>query len=152
MTPFAQLLASLRNVRSNFVAITNLPNADDKYRAPRSARPPSTPLPSTPLPEPVQQFAQETLDELDWCLDQLETIQIHRSVSEMASSKVRFKNLEFKNFQKVVKCLLGVLCFIILRQPNSCQRHARVVRKNTLLFDFLRTFENMRHRIFFYIH
>ncbi|KIH51601.1 hypothetical protein ANCDUO_18312, partial [Ancylostoma duodenale] len=26
--------------------------------------------------------------ELDWCLDQLETIQTHRSVSEMASSKV----------------------------------------------------------------
>lgn len=31
----------------------------------------------------------ETLEELDWCLDQLETIQTHRSVSDMASSKVR---------------------------------------------------------------
>lgn len=40
------------------------------------------------LPEPVQQCAQDTLEELDWCLDQLETIQIHRSVTEMASSKV----------------------------------------------------------------
>ena len=30
----------------------------------------------------------ETLEELDWCLDQLETIQTHRSVSDMASSKV----------------------------------------------------------------
>ncbi|KAA0194714.1 hypothetical protein HAZT_HAZT001936 [Hyalella azteca] len=32
--------------------------------------------------------AQETLEELDWCLDQLETIQTHRSVSDMASSKL----------------------------------------------------------------
>ena len=32
--------------------------------------------------------AGETLEELDWCLDQLETIQTHRSVSDMASSKV----------------------------------------------------------------
>lgn len=36
-----------------------------------------------------QQLALDTLEELDWCLDQLETIQTHRSVSEMASSKVR---------------------------------------------------------------
>ncbi len=33
-------------------------------------------------------LALETLEELDWCLDQLETIQTHRSVSDMASSKV----------------------------------------------------------------
>ncbi len=33
-------------------------------------------------------LAIETLEELDWCLDQLETIQTHRSVSDMASSKV----------------------------------------------------------------
>ena len=36
----------------------------------------------------VVQRAGETLEELDWCLDQLETIQTHRSVSDMASSKV----------------------------------------------------------------
>lgn len=30
----------------------------------------------------------ETMEELDWCLDQLETIQTHRSVSDMASLKV----------------------------------------------------------------
>ena len=34
-------------------------------------------------------MAIETLEELDWCLDQLETIQTHRSVSDMATSKVR---------------------------------------------------------------
>jgi hypothetical protein len=38
--------------------------------------------------EQFQKMATETLQELDWCLDQLETIQTHRSVSDMASSKV----------------------------------------------------------------
>lgn len=33
-------------------------------------------------------MAIETVEELDWCLDQLETIQTHRSVSDMASLKV----------------------------------------------------------------
>ena len=32
----------------------------------------------------------ETLEELEWCLEQLETIQTHKSVSDMATSKVRF--------------------------------------------------------------
>ena len=35
----------------------------------------------------------ETLEELDWCLEQLETMQTHRSVSDMASSKVGKKVL-----------------------------------------------------------
>lgn len=35
-------------------------------------------------------MALETMEELDWCLDQLETIQTHRSVSDMASLKVSF--------------------------------------------------------------
>ena len=40
--------------------------------------------------EQFSKLAMETLDELDWCLDQLETIQTHRSVSDMATSKVMF--------------------------------------------------------------
>ena len=30
----------------------------------------------------------ETLEELEWCLEQLEKIQTHKSVSDMATSKV----------------------------------------------------------------
>lgn len=41
------------------------------------------------LEETCQQLARETLEELDWCLEQLETMQTYRSVSEMASHKVR---------------------------------------------------------------
>lgn len=38
--------------------------------------------------EAYMKLALETVEELDWCLDQLETIQTHRSVSDMASLKV----------------------------------------------------------------
>uniref|UniRef100_A0A8B9DS98 Phosphodiesterase n=1 Tax=Anser cygnoides TaxID=8845 RepID=A0A8B9DS98_ANSCY len=59
--------------------------------------PPPRPLPAVPsgaltprgpAEETYQQLAMETLEELDWCLDQLEAVQPHRSVSEMASNKV----------------------------------------------------------------
>ena len=36
----------------------------------------------------VVKLSVETLEELDWCLDQLESMQTHRSVADMASSKV----------------------------------------------------------------
>uniref|UniRef100_A0A3Q4NC04 Phosphodiesterase n=1 Tax=Neolamprologus brichardi TaxID=32507 RepID=A0A3Q4NC04_NEOBR len=39
--------------------------------------------------EPYQKLAMETLEELDWCLDQLETLQTRHSVSEMASNKFK---------------------------------------------------------------
>lgn len=44
------------------------------------------------LDDNYTKMALETLDELDWCLDQLETIQTHRSVSDMATSKVSNHN------------------------------------------------------------
>lgn len=43
----------------------------------------------------------ETLEELDWCLDQLETIQSHRSVGDMATSKFkRMLNKELSHFSE----------------------------------------------------
>lgn len=43
-----------------------------------------------PPDEDSQRIARETLEELDWCLDQLETMHTHRSVGDLASTKVRF--------------------------------------------------------------
>jgi len=43
-----------------------------------------------------QRLAMETLDELEWCLEQLETVQTHRSVSDMATSKVLTLQLSFQ--------------------------------------------------------
>lgn len=45
--------------------------------------------------ESYQKLAVETMEELDWCLDQLETIQTYRSVSDMASNKVRWQLIYF---------------------------------------------------------
>uniref|UniRef100_A0AC11AZL0 Phosphodiesterase 4A n=1 Tax=Ovis aries TaxID=9940 RepID=A0AC11AZL0_SHEEP len=106
VTPFAQVLASLRSVRSNFSLLTNVPIPSNK-RSPLGGPTPvckatlSAPLgvstrtltvtiPAAPSPEETcQQLARETLEELDWCLEQLETMQTYRSVSEMASHKFK---------------------------------------------------------------
>lgn len=45
--------------------------------------------------ESYQKLAVETMEELDWCLDQLETIQTYRSVSDMASNKVSLATMHF---------------------------------------------------------
>lgn len=45
--------------------------------------------PCCPAAEDAQQkLSLETLEELDWCLEQLETLQTRHSVGEMASNKV----------------------------------------------------------------
>lgn len=45
--------------------------------------------PRCPAAEDAQQkLSLETLEELDWCLEQLETLQTRHSVGEMASNKV----------------------------------------------------------------
>ncbi|XP_045079463.1 cAMP-specific 3',5'-cyclic phosphodiesterase 4D isoform X2 [Coregonus clupeaformis] len=89
VTPFAQVLASLRTVRSNFAYITHL--QDRPNRRPSGSKPPSIPThtKSSITEEPYQKLAMETLEELDWCLDQLETLQTRHSVSEMASNKFK---------------------------------------------------------------
>ncbi|XP_054021450.1 cAMP-specific 3',5'-cyclic phosphodiesterase 4B isoform X1 [Dryobates pubescens] len=111
VTPFAQVLASLRSVRNNFTLLTNLHGTSNK-RSPATSQPPVSRVnlqgsfggedltcgqqdqgrdysPVFSTEEPYQKLAMETLEELDWCLDQLETIQTYRSVSEMASNKFK---------------------------------------------------------------
>ena len=49
-------------------------------------------------------LAIDTVEELDWCLDQLETIQTHKSVSDMASLKFkRMLNKELSHFSESSK-------------------------------------------------
>ncbi|XP_031628496.1 cAMP-specific 3',5'-cyclic phosphodiesterase isoform X3 [Contarinia nasturtii] len=96
VTPFAQILASLRSVRNNFLSLTNVSTSKSK----RSA---ATPLskPIVPGDEQYVRLAMDTMEELDWCLDQLETIQTHRSVSDMASLKFkRMLNKELSHFSE----------------------------------------------------
>ncbi|CAF98120.1 unnamed protein product, partial [Tetraodon nigroviridis] len=96
VTPFAQVLASLRSVRSNFTVLANVSTPTVK-RSPLSVSPRAT-----LSDQQYQQLALDTLEELDWCLDQLETIQTHRSVSEMASNKFkRMLNRELSHLSEM---------------------------------------------------
>ncbi|XP_068107315.1 3',5'-cyclic-AMP phosphodiesterase 4D isoform X2 [Hyperolius riggenbachi] len=86
VTPFAQVLASLRTVRTNFAALTNL---QDRAPSKRSTMCNQPSIKANLPEEAYQKLASETLEELDWCLDQLETLQTRHSVSEMASNKFK---------------------------------------------------------------
>ncbi|XP_051556688.1 cAMP-specific 3',5'-cyclic phosphodiesterase 4C-like isoform X2 [Myxocyprinus asiaticus] len=102
VTPFAQVLASLRTVRGNFAILTN---QQDRVPSKRSSgnNPPSMCKTSQPE-EPFQKLPVETLDELDWCLEQLETLKTRHSVSEMASNKFkRMLNRELTQLSETSK-------------------------------------------------
>ncbi|XP_069367175.1 3',5'-cyclic-AMP phosphodiesterase 4C isoform X3 [Paralichthys olivaceus] len=88
VTPFAQVLASLRTVRSNFAIITDQQDRPASKMRSSGSNPPSM-CKTSLAEEPHQQLAIETLDELDWCLEQLETLKTRHSVSEMASNKFK---------------------------------------------------------------
>ncbi|XP_056914040.1 cAMP-specific 3',5'-cyclic phosphodiesterase 4D isoform X4 [Takifugu flavidus] len=88
VTPFAQVLASLRTVRGNFAIITNQQDRPVSKTRSSGSNPPSM-CKTSLAEEPHQQLAIETLDELDWCLEQLETLKTRHSVSEMASNKFK---------------------------------------------------------------
>ncbi|KAI5713232.1 hypothetical protein M8J75_014733 [Diaphorina citri] len=104
VTPFAQILASLRSVRNNFLSLTNVPTAKSRRSsgAAGSGTPQNRNL--TPGDDAYLKLSIETMEELDWCLDQLETIQTHRSVSDMASLKFkRMLNKELSHFSESSK-------------------------------------------------
>ncbi|XP_047446486.1 cAMP-specific 3',5'-cyclic phosphodiesterase 4B-like isoform X2 [Mugil cephalus] len=99
VTPFAQVLASLRTVRNNFTTLTNVQCVSNK-RSPAANQPCVTKVCLSD--ESYQKLAMETMEELDWCLDQLETIQTYRSVSDMASNKFkRMLNRELSHLSEM---------------------------------------------------
>ncbi|XP_054942542.1 3',5'-cyclic-AMP phosphodiesterase 4D isoform X10 [Physeter macrocephalus] len=125
VTPFAQVLASLRTVRNNFAALTNLQDRAPSKRSPMCNQPSinKATLTAEVIPEELksrleviseeggypslltaeeayQKLASETLEELDWCLDQLETLQTRHSVSEMASNKERIKRMGKRKYSR----------------------------------------------------
>uniref|UniRef100_H9G6Z0 3',5'-cyclic-AMP phosphodiesterase n=1 Tax=Anolis carolinensis TaxID=28377 RepID=H9G6Z0_ANOCA len=71
-----------------------------------SLRPARTQIFLPPAEDAVQKLAMETLEELDWCLDQLETLQTRHSVSEMASNKVR--NPTFPPSEVILNLILNL--------------------------------------------
>uniref|UniRef100_A0A8C9WWF1 Phosphodiesterase n=1 Tax=Sander lucioperca TaxID=283035 RepID=A0A8C9WWF1_SANLU len=99
VTPFAQVLASLRTVRNNFTTLTNVQWGSTMDMDPLGPDYVSMCLLAD---ESYQKLAMETMEELDWCLDQLETIQTYRSVSDMASTKFkRMLNRELSHLSEM---------------------------------------------------
>uniref|UniRef100_A0AAX7U7Z7 Phosphodiesterase n=1 Tax=Astatotilapia calliptera TaxID=8154 RepID=A0AAX7U7Z7_ASTCA len=83
-----QVLASLRSVRNNFTVLTNVQCRSGSMCSVCSD---CVSLCAGCLltDDAYQKLAMETMEELEWCLDQLETIQTYRSVSDMASTKFK---------------------------------------------------------------
>ncbi|CAF4605784.1 unnamed protein product [Rotaria socialis] len=104
VTPFAQLLASLKNVRKNFVDLTHIPPERAKRTNQLSIAQAAISnfnktLITTASDDSSLSQAISTLEELDWCLEQLETMQTHKSVSDLASLKFkRMLNKELSHF------------------------------------------------------
>uniref|UniRef100_A0A4W3JW05 Phosphodiesterase n=1 Tax=Callorhinchus milii TaxID=7868 RepID=A0A4W3JW05_CALMI len=75
--------------------------------------------------EAYQKLATETLEELDWCLDQLETLQTRNSVSEMASNKFkRMLNRELTHLSEMSRSGNQVSEFIsstFLDKQHECE-------------------------------
>ncbi|XP_013880548.1 cAMP-specific 3',5'-cyclic phosphodiesterase 4B [Austrofundulus limnaeus] len=122
VTPFAQVLASLRTVRNNFTTLTNVQCVSNR-RSPAAHQPCVTKVCLSD--ESYQKLAMETMEELDWCLDQLETIQTYRSVSEMASNKFkRMLNRELSHLSEMSRSGNQVSEYIsstFLDKPNELE-------------------------------
>ncbi|XP_035213770.1 cAMP-specific 3',5'-cyclic phosphodiesterase, isoforms N/G-like, partial [Stegodyphus dumicola] len=124
VTPFAQILASLKIVRNNYITLTNV-SPTNKQKKVCGSPGNSAPVPKANLTEEEQEkLAEETLDELDWCLEQLETIQAHRSVGDMAFSKFKkMLNKELSHFSSESKSgsqISDYICSTFLgKEPND---------------------------------
>uniref|UniRef100_A0AAQ4QWQ5 Phosphodiesterase n=1 Tax=Gasterosteus aculeatus aculeatus TaxID=481459 RepID=A0AAQ4QWQ5_GASAC len=93
------VLASLRTVRNNFTTLTNVQCGPAVDMDPLGPEYVSMCLLAD---DSYQKLAMETMEELDWCLDQLETIQTYRSVSDMASNKFkRMLNRELSHLSEM---------------------------------------------------
>ncbi|OXB73126.1 UNVERIFIED_CONTAM: hypothetical protein H355_012051 [Colinus virginianus] len=86
VTPFAQVLASLRTVRTNVTVLLRLQERVGSKWASSSSLPAASRA-GLSAEDAQQKLSLETLEELDWCLEQLETLQTRHSVGEMASNK-----------------------------------------------------------------
>lgn len=105
VTPFAQILHSLRGVHNNYILLMSI-SSNRSLRISSCAEKDSRDVPATQgnsvsvlSEDQRQKLAMDTLEELEWCLEQLETIQTHKSVSDMATNKFkRMLNRELSHF------------------------------------------------------
>lgn len=126
VTPFAQVLASLRTVRGNFAVITDQQDRTVSKTRCSGSNPPSM-CKTSLAEEPHQQLAVESLDELDWCLEQLETLKTRHSVSEMASNKVLQHNT-LTHYQQPQRDILSIHTCHRIKGRDTLFRVALIVQ------------------------
>ncbi|XP_066916345.1 3',5'-cyclic-AMP phosphodiesterase 4C-like isoform X2 [Clytia hemisphaerica] len=107
VTPFAQVLSSLKSVRSNFVLLTNIRQnrlrrgSEGFHLNSRLCQLYEINDGSMIRDDMYKKLTMETLKEFDWCLDQLDTLRASMSISEMASNKFkRLLDRELKDFSE----------------------------------------------------
>lgn len=86
VTPFAQILHRLQTARNSYSQLTNVAGTNNK----RSHNTPDVDVLQSHVEFPdetTKELAVDILNDLDWCLDQLESMQTHRSVSNMTTNK-----------------------------------------------------------------
>ncbi|CAI2732499.1 unnamed protein product [Schistosoma spindalis] len=146
VTPFAQILASLRKVRFNFILLTNVTSTrDSRFGAVQPIQSNEDGNSSSHLGYSGscsggqnKITASETLEELEWCLERLENIQTHRSVSDMASSKFKkMLNKELSQFADAGqsgKQISEYICSTFLdskeNDPLTTTNHPSVISHN----------------------
>ncbi|CAH8636666.1 unnamed protein product [Schistosoma rodhaini] len=143
VTPFAQILASLRKVRFNFILLTNVTSTrDSRFGAVQPIQSAEDANSSSHLgcsgSGQNKITASETLEELEWCLERLENIQTHRSVSDMASSKFKkMLNKELSQFADAGqsgKQISEYICSTFLdskeNDPLTATSHSSVISHN----------------------
>lgn len=111
VTPFAQVLVSMQRIRNAFIRLTAA-QVSNKYNITTVFD--SVPTGNlTPDSSDYKIIANETLEELEWCLKQLENIQTKRPVSDMAFSKFkRLLNKELNSFGEADKSRHQISAYI----------------------------------------
>ncbi|CAH8493324.1 unnamed protein product [Dicrocoelium dendriticum] len=113
VTPFAQVLVSMQRIRNAFVRLTSAQSSHRFAVASPTVPEPITAEQLTPESTDYKTIANETLDELEWCLKQLENIQTKRPVSDMAFSKFkRLLNKELNSFTESDKSRHEISAYI----------------------------------------
>ncbi|CAI2733864.1 unnamed protein product [Schistosoma spindalis] len=111
VTPFAQVLVSMQRIRNAFIRLTAA-QVSNRYNITTVFD--SIPTGNlTPDSSDYKIIANETLEELEWCLKQLENIQTKRPVSDMAFSKFkRLLNKELNSFGEADKSRHQISAYI----------------------------------------
>ncbi|ESO06780.1 hypothetical protein HELRODRAFT_77130 [Helobdella robusta] len=150
VTPYAQLLSSLRSIRNNYFVVANLSPKKFYFQTLYFT------LFNNPKEETKQRLALETLEEIEFCLDKVESMQTHPSAAQMAAHKFSqilnremSQNPDLKNngggsITGYLKTFLGLTAAPQLTDDTSSNRNAK--NKATNIFTRLISRENSSER------